>query len=202
MHFLDIDEHFPRGAFLHVLLQLVNLRAFASDDDPRARRADDDAQLIARPLDLNRADARGLELFFQLLFQLHVLQEQLVVIALHEPARPPRLGKAETKSVWMDFLSHNSFPLYSKGSATLRCFVPRASFARAALSAHFTRIKNSYFAAALCLPACFFLAATAFFFLAGAGATACSSPATVARASRFCAPLSASTTSRCEMRRW
>src|SRR5262249_47394800 len=91
---------------LQVLLQLVDLRALAPDDDPRTRGADNDAQLIARSLDLNRAHARRLELFLQLVLQLHVLEQQLVVVPLHEPARPPRLGIAKPKSVRMDLLSH------------------------------------------------------------------------------------------------
>src|SRR6266849_903968 len=37
VYFLDVDVHFPLGALLHILLQLVDLRALASDDDPRPR---------------------------------------------------------------------------------------------------------------------------------------------------------------------
>src|SRR5215472_2701077 len=106
MHFLDIDEHFPRSALLQLLLQLVDLRAFAPDDDPGTRGAYDDAQLVPRTLDLHRADARGFELVLELFLELDVFEKQFVVVALHKPARPPRLGIAEAKSVWMDLLSH------------------------------------------------------------------------------------------------
>src|ERR1700757_2272265 len=106
MHFSDVNEHITRGAFLQLHLQLIDLGALAADDDPGTRRADNDAQLVARPLDLHRADACRLELIPQLILELHVFEKQLVVVALYEPARPPRLGVAEAKSVWMNFLSH------------------------------------------------------------------------------------------------
>src|SRR5208283_3234166 len=91
------------------LLQLVNLRTFAADDDARTRGADDDAQLVAGTLDIDRADASRLELLFQFALQLDVFQQQFVVVTLYKPARPPRLGNAEAESVWMDFLSHSLF---------------------------------------------------------------------------------------------
>src|SRR5207302_4408517 len=93
-------------ALLQLLLQLVNLGAFASDNDPRPRRLDDDAQLVSRPLDLDRAHPRRLELVLQLILQLDVFQQQLVVITLHEPARLPGLGVPEPKTIGMNFLSH------------------------------------------------------------------------------------------------
>jgi len=37
MHFLDVDVHFALGALLHILLQLVDFRALAPDDDARPR---------------------------------------------------------------------------------------------------------------------------------------------------------------------
>src|ERR1700691_3031124 len=62
--FLDIDMHLARGALLQILFQLVDFRALAPDNDSRTRRLNNDAQLIARTLDLDRAHARRLELFF------------------------------------------------------------------------------------------------------------------------------------------
>ena len=108
MHFLDVDVHLARSAFLHVLLQLVNLGALAADDDPRPGGLDDYPQLVARPLDFYRAHARRLQFVFQFVLQLDVFEQQLVVVARDEPARLPGLGVAEPKSVWMNFLSHNS----------------------------------------------------------------------------------------------
>ena len=106
MHFLDIDMHLARRALLQILLQLVDFRALAPDDDSRTRRLDNDPQLVARTLDLDRAHTRRLELFFQFGLELVVFEQQLVVILLDKPARLPRLGIAEAESVRMNLLSH------------------------------------------------------------------------------------------------
>src|ERR1700722_11119757 len=107
MHFLDVDKNiFALGAALQLGLQFVDFRALAPDDDSGTRRLDNDAQLVARTLDLDRAYARRLELVLQLGLQLDVFVQLLVVIALSEPARLPGLGVAQAKTVRMDFLSH------------------------------------------------------------------------------------------------
>ena len=103
---LDVDKHFARRTFLQVGLELVNFRALAADDDSRPSRLDDDADLVARPLNLDRAHARRLKLVLQLILQLNVFVEELGVVLLHKPARLPRLGVAEAKTIRMDFLSH------------------------------------------------------------------------------------------------
>src|SRR5579863_3149079 len=107
MYFLDIDKNvFSAGALLQLALQLVDFRALASDDDPRPRGLDNDSQLVARTLDLNRTDACRLELVLQLVLQLHVLVQLFVVIAFCKPARLPRLRKPKPETIRMDFLSH------------------------------------------------------------------------------------------------
>src|SRR5215813_8663756 len=58
VYFENVDVHVAAGALLDLLLQLVDLSALAADDDAGTRGADDDAQLVAGTLDLNRADAR------------------------------------------------------------------------------------------------------------------------------------------------
>src|SRR6185437_9081395 len=106
MHFLNVDEHFALGALGEIALQLLDLRAFASDDDARPRCADRHAKLIAWAVDFNRAQAGRLEASMQGLLQLDVFAEQLRVIRLREPPRPPGLGDAQPESIWMYFLSH------------------------------------------------------------------------------------------------
>src|SRR5581483_6331564 len=106
--FLNIDVHLAVRALLHFLLELVYLRAFAANNDSRARSLDDDAQLVARPLDFDRAHACRLELVLQFAFQADVFKQQLVVIAFDKPARLPRLGVSEPESVRMYFLTHKS----------------------------------------------------------------------------------------------
>ena len=107
MHFLDIDKNiFAAGALLQLALELVYFRALASDNDSRPRRLDDDAQLVARPLDLNRIDVCRFQLVFQFGLQLDVFVQLLVVIPLGKPVRFLWFRKAEAKPVRMDFLSH------------------------------------------------------------------------------------------------
>src|ERR1700686_1462472 len=72
MYFLNINMHFALGALLHVLLELVDLRAFAPDDDAWTRGVDAHHQLVGGTLDIDGADPRALQLFFQFSAQLHV----------------------------------------------------------------------------------------------------------------------------------
>src|SRR5262249_380887 len=57
VHLHDVNEDITIGALLQLALQLVNLGAFAADDDAGSCCFDDDAQLVAWALDLNRAHA-------------------------------------------------------------------------------------------------------------------------------------------------
>src|SRR4029077_3931241 len=106
VQFLNVDIDLTRGAFLNVLLELVDFHALAPDDDSGTRSLDDDAQLVARTLNFDRADARRLELVLEFVLQLDVFEQELVVVALDKPAGLPRLGVAEPETVWMNFLSH------------------------------------------------------------------------------------------------
>ena len=82
IHFDDVDEHVAVGALAKLGLQLLDLGALAADDDAGTRGADQEAQLVARALDLHRAHAGSLQLLAQLRLQLHVLDQELVVLAL------------------------------------------------------------------------------------------------------------------------
>src|SRR6202789_3296909 len=86
VHLEDVDKHLAASALLDVGLQLVDLRALATDDDARARGANDQPQLVAWPFHFHRANAGSLELLAELCLQLHVLDQQLVVAALDKPA--------------------------------------------------------------------------------------------------------------------
>ena len=91
MHFLDIDEHFALSTFGQVLLQLLDLGAFAADDDPRTRRAYGDAQFIARPVHFNQAHAGRFQPVCQRLLQFQVFLQELGVTLFGEPAGAPCL---------------------------------------------------------------------------------------------------------------
>ena len=60
MHFLNVDVHFTLSALLHVLLELIDFRAFAADDDAGARRVDAHDQFVGGALDVDGADASAL----------------------------------------------------------------------------------------------------------------------------------------------
>src|SRR5882762_3406616 len=99
VHFLNIDVHFPLRALLHFLLELVDFRALAADDDAGPRGVNAHYQLVGGTLDIDGADARALEALFQFTAQLHILVQQVSVIAVSVPARLPRLVVAEPESV-------------------------------------------------------------------------------------------------------
>ena len=61
MHFLNVDEDFALGLLREILLQLLDLGAFAADDDARTRGANRDPQLVAGTVDFDRADAGALQ---------------------------------------------------------------------------------------------------------------------------------------------
>src|SRR6266850_2176526 len=56
VHFQDVNVHFAFGALLHVLLQLVDLRALAPDDDAGPRGVNAHDQFVGGALDVDRAD--------------------------------------------------------------------------------------------------------------------------------------------------
>jgi len=70
MNFLDVDMHFTLGTLLHVLLELVDFRALAADDDAGTRGENAHDELVGGAFDFDGTDARALELFFQLFAQL------------------------------------------------------------------------------------------------------------------------------------
>src|SRR5882762_5179362 len=121
MHFLDVDVHFALGALLHILLQLVDFRALAPDVD--------------------RADARALQLFFQLLAKLHVFVKKVGVFLVGIPPRLERLVVTQPESIRVRLLSHDSpyfFPFF-EGPCCLpvnalrtRRAVPRTPFCASA----------------------------------------------------------------------
>src|SRR5262249_32520044 len=86
LNLTDVDQDFAARAPADLLLQLVNLRAFAPDDDARPRRVDDDPEPVRGAVDLDLRNAGAGEAGLQLPFQIEVFDEQLAEIALCEPA--------------------------------------------------------------------------------------------------------------------
>src|SRR5262249_7898910 len=107
LNLLDVDEDLAARALLDFLLQLVDFGALAADDDARARRVDVDLQLVRGALGLDLGDARVGEPLLQALAQREILVQQLRVVAIRVPARPPRLVEAEAESKRVNLLAHS-----------------------------------------------------------------------------------------------
>src|SRR6266481_6756683 len=137
VHFQDVNMHFALGALLHVLLQFVDLRALAPDDDAGTRGVNAHHQFVGGALDLDRADARALQLFLQLLAELHVFVKQVGVVLVRVPPRLVRLVVAQPESVRMRLLSHYFFPFFGGAcfpvnALRTRRAVPRTPFCASA----------------------------------------------------------------------
>src|SRR5579863_2253805 len=57
VHFLNVEIDLARGPLLNISFELVDLRAFAPNNDSWTRSLDDHSEFIAGALDLNRTDA-------------------------------------------------------------------------------------------------------------------------------------------------
>src|SRR6185503_14388749 len=104
---LDVDEDLAAGLLLDLLLQLVDFRPLAADDDPRARGVDVDLQLVGGALGLDLRHAGVREALLERLAQRQILVQELGVIAIRVPARAPGLVEAEAESKRMNLLTHS-----------------------------------------------------------------------------------------------
>src|SRR5262249_58538577 len=89
VHFLDVDEDLALGLLRHVLFQLLDLGALASDDDARTRGPDRDPQLIAATIHYDLADAHRFQPRTQRRPQRKVFLDQLGVAVLDAPSGRP-----------------------------------------------------------------------------------------------------------------
>src|SRR6185503_10109246 len=119
---LDRDKHFTPGLHRQIALELVDLSALATDDDSRSRRVDDDLQAIRGPLDIDVRHAGACKTLLQIALQLQILEQKLAKLLFGKPMRVPILVVAESKTVWMNFLTHNLLQslLFSAFFFTLR----------------------------------------------------------------------------------
>ena len=87
---------------------LLRRLIFLFDHDSGPCGVNIDLHLARSALDLNPSNAGAIELFLQVLAELDVLVEQLLIIALGEPAAVPGPRDSDSKSNWIDFLTHFS----------------------------------------------------------------------------------------------
>ena len=108
MDFLNVNVNFAFRALLNLRLELFDLRSAPPDDNTGAGCSNRDANLIAGPVNFDRADSRGLEPRPQRSLQPHVFAQQLHVTLLGEPTGIPGLRVAQPESVRMYFLTHSA----------------------------------------------------------------------------------------------
>src|SRR6185436_8849811 len=130
---LDVDEDLAAGPLLDLLLQLVDFRSLAADDDARARGVDVDLQLVGGALGFDPRDAGMREPLLEVLPQREVLVQELRVVAVRVPARPPGLVEPEPESVGMNLLAHVCSLFLGCGLAGRRLLC-RAGFGAASLA--------------------------------------------------------------------
>src|SRR3954468_16183397 len=107
--FHDVDDDVGSRDVGNPLAQLVDVGALLADHHTRSRPMDRHAAPLVRTLDPDAGDGRLLEFLVQDLADLDVFMQQLAVLVLAgEPTRIPRPVDAETKSDWIDFLTHRS----------------------------------------------------------------------------------------------
>src|SRR6185369_8838083 len=131
---LDVDEDLAVGPLLDLLLELVDFRPLAADDDPRARGVDVDLQPVDRALGLDLRDAGVREPLLEGRAQRQILVQQLRVVAVGVPARPPRLVEPEPESDRMNFLAHGYSFAFSEAffDGVVADFCARARLGRGA----------------------------------------------------------------------
>src|SRR6185295_19723864 len=97
------------------LLQLVDFRALAADDDARPAGIDVDLQPVRGARRLELADAGVREALLERPLQRDVLVQQLRVVLVGVPQRLPRLVEAEAESERVNFLTHvYSFAFFAR----------------------------------------------------------------------------------------
>ena len=107
----DVDHHVRFGEIGDLPAQFFDIGAFLADDHAGPGGLHRDPTLLVRPLDHDLRYRRLLEVLHQLLADLHVLMQQLSVLALAGvPARVPGAVYAKPQADWIDFLTHASVP--------------------------------------------------------------------------------------------
>src|SRR6266853_4386499 len=83
--FLDVNVNFAFRALLDFSLELVDFRAFASNDDSRTGREQANHELVGGAFDIDRTDPGGAQFVFQLFAQGNVLVQQVFFFVIRLP---------------------------------------------------------------------------------------------------------------------
>src|SRR6185369_9122310 len=114
VNLLDVDVDLTAGALFDLLLQLIDLRALAPDDDGGA-------------LDVDARNAGAGKPRLQLALELQVFVQQVGVLALGDPVRVPRAVDAEPEPIRMNFLTHNYSSSFSVSTSIVMWLCQRRS---------------------------------------------------------------------------
>ena len=106
----DVDVQLAVGHFGQVFFQQFDVAALTADDDTRFSGVDVDPHLLFRSFDGNPRDT-SLELFiFNEITNLDVFQQILLIVLVGEPFGIPIIDYAHSETMWINFLTHYSFP--------------------------------------------------------------------------------------------
>src|SRR6266852_3801361 len=103
---LDVEVDLLGRPLLQLVLEPLDLRPLAPDDDAGARGGDGDARAVDRALDVDARDARVVELVLDVAPDLDVLVQQARVLLGGEPPRAPGPRRAQPETDRMRLLAH------------------------------------------------------------------------------------------------
>ena len=103
---LDGDAHLLARELLQVVPELIDAGAALADDDAGFRGPDDHGHLVGRALGLDPADTGVAQPVQDQPPHLHVLEQQLRVVAIGVPACLPGPVDPEAEGVGMNLLTH------------------------------------------------------------------------------------------------
>ena len=119
-HFLDRHLHRMAGQLGQFLAHHFNVFALLANHNTRARGVQRDADVLGRTLNHNLAECGMGQLLLEVFAQLDVRRQVGgIVFAARVPLCGPVADNTETKTVWVDLLSHYLLPFFTDLSLTV-----------------------------------------------------------------------------------
>src|SRR5215212_3462110 len=143
-----IDTSTSAGLRRQVALELVDLGALAADDDSGSRSVDDDLQAIRGPFDIDVRYPRARKAVLEIAFKPQIFKQKLAELLFGKPVRVPVFVVAESKTVWMNFLTHNLLQFSTVVYSSLAASSLVAFFFEVRFAAGFSVAPSSVFGVA------------------------------------------------------
>ena len=106
----DVDVQFAVSQFSKILLEELNIAALTANDNTRFSRVDGNTHLLFGSFDGYTGNA-SLELFiFNEFTDFDIFQKIFLIVFVGEPLGIPIIDYANPKTMWINFLTHYSFP--------------------------------------------------------------------------------------------